>query len=200
MMLVRALTCSGVMARGIIILARMGRDAIETPRLRLRPYVPGDADCVLRFVAENRARLQAVLTDWALAMNTLEDAREFVRAMRIGWITRKIILFGCWTRATDELCGEVMLFRFDPARSAAEIGYYLAARYEGHGLAAESVRACVDFGFDMLGLQLITAGCARSNLRSQQTALRCGFVAAEESADSLRFELAARRDSDGKDR
>lgn len=56
-----------------------------------------------------------------------------------------------------------------------EVGYMLARRYWGQGLATEAARACLRFGFSELGLAEIFACIRQGNSASQAVARRLGM-------------------------
>jgi len=57
----------------------------------------------------------------------------------------------------------------------AEIGFTVAAAYQGHGYAVEAVRRVVDHLFADQGLRRISAECDARNLRSARLLERAGF-------------------------
>lgn len=71
-----------------------------------------------------------------------------------------------------------------------EVGYYVAQRYEGRGLVAEAVRACISFAGAKLGAKSFRANCAKDNVRSRMTAAQCGFVMVAEDAEGVRYEFS----------
>jgi ribosomal-protein-alanine N-acetyltransferase len=62
-----------------------------------------------------------------------------------------------------------------PFAPAIEIGWRLAGRYWGRGLAGDGARAALAFGFDELVLAEIVALTAAGNLRSRRVMERLGM-------------------------
>jgi [ribosomal protein S5]-alanine N-acetyltransferase len=57
------------------------------------------------------------------------------------------------------------------------LGYWLAAKNWGQGLGREMLAAATGFGFDALGLTVLTAATHPENDRSAGLLLKCGFQA-----------------------
>jgi ribosomal-protein-serine acetyltransferase len=56
-----------------------------------------------------------------------------------------------------------------------EIGYWISSQYQGKGIVSKSVKACINYGFNRLGLNKIIIQCARGNSRSINLAGKLGF-------------------------
>ncbi|MEF2073554.1 GNAT family N-acetyltransferase [Consotaella aegiceratis] len=63
-----------------------------------------------------------------------------------------------------------------PFGPAVEIGWRLMPSAWGQGFATEAAAACLDYGFDELGLSEIVSFCVESNVKSAAVMLRLGFV------------------------
>ena len=80
-------------------------------------------------------------------------------------------------RSDGRLIGSIGLIT-DCARqygSARSLGYALGVGYWGRGYMTEAVRAVVRFGFDRMGLDLISATCYPDNPGSRRVLEKCGF-------------------------
>lgn len=78
-------------------------------------------------------------------------------------------------RETCRMIGTCGFTRIDPYNRCAEIGYVLNPAYWGRGLAAEAVRAVLDFGFRRLSLHRIDARFMVGNEQSRRVAEKCGM-------------------------
>ena len=80
-------------------------------------------------------------------------------------------------KADGRLMGSVGLIT-DSARqygSARSLGYALGVDYWGQGYMTEAVRAVIRFGFEQMGLDLISATCYPDNAGSRRVLEKCGF-------------------------
>jgi ribosomal-protein-alanine N-acetyltransferase len=75
-----------------------------------------------------------------------------------------------------EMIGTVGLLRFDFEHRHAELGYDIARRWWGRGLAPEAARAVIRYGFSVLGLHRIEAGVLPENAASVRVLQKLGFV------------------------
>ena len=83
----------------------------------------------------------------------------------------------------DSLLGEVSLYRFDKARRAALISWWLAAPARGHGIATRAVNMLAEWA--LAGpLTAVIAEISETNLKSVELARRCGFELLRAGGDS----------------
>lgn len=83
------------------------------------------------------------------------------------------------TRKEDRLLIGAIGILPDPKRensNAGMIGYWLDEAQWGKGYMSESVCAVLDYGFNKLGLTLISANCYPQNKRSQRVLEKMGFT------------------------
>jgi len=148
-------------------------EAIETPRLLLRPHRAEDApDVALACRDELTQR-------WLPLPNpyTDADALAWCTQMAPGFRTRgEGIEWVAVRRTDDRLIGSFGLKRTDWRGRSSEIGYWVAPWARGEGLAVEEVTAIarwllVEQGFERLGLR-----AAPGNLASQRVAEKAGFT------------------------
>lgn len=67
-----------------------------------------------------------------------------------------------------------------------EIGYWLLSDYQGQGLMTTFTKACIDYGFNELGLNKIIIKCLVGNVKSAAIPLRLGFSLLD---DTTNFEM-----------
>lgn len=145
---------------------------LDTARLRLRPWQPGDwpAFAALTADAEVMRHFPAPLE--RAQSDALADEINR-RIARQGW--------GFWAaehRDTRQFIGFVGLnIPSDtlPFAPCVEIGWRLARPWWGQGLACEGARAALDFAFTQLQLPEVVAFTAVDNLRSQALMQRLGM-------------------------
>ena len=112
-----------------------------------------------------------------------EDAVEFVERSQQCFNNktayRFLIIF------EDEIAGVVGLEREETP--ILELGYWVARRCWGLGIATESVQAVSRFAFDQLGETLIEASCHHKNVASARVLQKTGFT---RTGDGMRFSTA----------
>lgn len=60
-----------------------------------------------------------------------------------------------------------------------EIGYWLLSEYSGRGFMTTYVKACINYGFNELGLDRVIIKCAEGNNKSAAIPIRLGFTLSE---------------------
>ena len=167
--------------------------ALETDRLVLRPLTLDDVPAVFE-----RAHDPAIGADagWP-THRTLADTRRFLyevaSAPHVFGIFEKVGRGGVKTgteldpnatessdsadRATGPCIGCIGLSP-DPHRSNPDclmLGYWVGRDAWGRGIATEAARAVVAYGFEELGLALISVTHYPQNARSRRVIEKCGF-------------------------
>lgn len=151
---------------------------LQTERLLLRPWRTSD---LVPFAALNAdPEVAATLGGMLAARASDELARRLQAAIdRNGW--------GYWAlelRASGEFAGFTGLAEFltadaegvmASAEPRVEIGWRLARRFWGKGLATEAARAALKFGFETLALPEIISITAAINHRSMAVMSRLGM-------------------------
>jgi RimJ/RimL family protein N-acetyltransferase len=144
---------------------------IETARVYLRPFTFDDLDAfsvigsdpdVMRYIGAGKPL-----------------SREETQARLSGIIEhRKKHGFGVWA-AVDRSNGALMGYcglQFLDNTSEVEVGYRLARRFWGMGLASEAARASLRYGFGELGLDRIVAVVQPGNIASQRVLEKIGLT------------------------
>lgn len=147
--------------------------ALVTERLVLRPLVEGDIQDVFAYCSDPDIGPDA---GWA-PHRTIDDARFFVEQ-----IASSPHVFGVFERVAGGRCGpcigSVGLIA-DPQRRNVDclmLGYALAKQAWGRGYMTEASREVIRYGFEELGLSLITCTRYAFNDRSARVIEKCGFA------------------------
>jgi len=144
---------------------------LETARLRLRRFTPGDADLLVEL--DNDPEVMRYLT----------GGRPTPRAVIEGELLPKIIReyaespgLGRWA-AQDRGGGRFLgWFALAPGRPGeAELGYRLRRPVWGDGYATEGSRALVRHAFTVLGLRRVYAETMAVNLASRRVMEKAGL-------------------------
>ena len=145
-------------------------DELETERLRLRMFTPGDSfdlasitrdPEVMRFIGEGRPISRE---ETAANLNSIINA-----FLRRG--------FGRWAvvhKETGRLIGYCG-FSANNVAAGVELAYLLARPFWGRGLATEAARACLRYAFEKLKLPAVSAITRPGNLRSRRVMEQLGM-------------------------
>ncbi|GAA2601704.1 GNAT family protein [Winogradskya consettensis] len=141
-----------------------------TERLLLRPFLPGD-DTALYDLRTNPEVLRHLY--WPPA--TPGEARDIV-AQRLTMTTLTadgdFLVLAVVRRSDDRLIGEADLGLVSLDNRHGEIGVILHPDAQGHGYAAETATALLDFAFDVAGLHRVTAQTNAANEPAARAMLR----------------------------
>lgn len=143
---------------------------IETERLILRPIEENDAEAIFEY---SRGENVGPNAGWKPHDN-IEETRE---VMKLVFLDREFV-FGMELKETGKQFGSIGMVP-DPKRQnekARMIGYAIGENYWGKGFMTEAVLAIIRFGFEELGLDLVSAYCYPFNERSKNVLKKCGFV------------------------
>ena len=149
-----------------------GTQILETERLVLRPFEPGDAEAMfanwardpavtryLRWEAHpDTAETRRVLADWAAA---------YARPDFYNW--------GIVRRADGVLMGAIGVCPAEDAALPPEPGYALGRAFWGRGYATEALQAVTDYMFRSEGLDALSCCHAMENPASGRVMCHVGF-------------------------
>src|SRR5262245_40898695 len=143
---------------------------IETQRLILRPLSSNDLDELAAINADPEAM--------RYIGNGKPQSREQTQirldAILVHHEQHHFGLFAMVEKVTDAFVGFCGLQYLDNT-SEIEVGYRLARRFWGRGLATEAARACLHYGFEQLGLERIVAVIQPANLPSKSVVKKIGL-------------------------
>jgi ribosomal-protein-alanine N-acetyltransferase len=157
---------------------------IETARLKLRPFVPGDAAKVFRMSQEESMRAglpSQVYRDEAHGASVLA---ALISAYSVpGDPGFGPYVLGVEMRKSGELIGHV---GFSPLRDAVEVGFAIESAHQRKGLATEAVRAACEWVAEQFSLATILGVASGQNIASQGVLLGAGF--ARQKDEVMRFQ------------
>ena len=152
---------------------KTGTQRIETPRLILRQFRAEDADDmfknwasdpeVTRFLTwpthKEIGVTQWVLNDW---LSKYEDGGYFNWAIEY--------------RENGSVIGNIAVVNLIEEIGSAEIGYCMGRAFWGRGIMPEALRAVMDYLFDTVDVNRITAGHDVSNPGSGRVMVKAGMA------------------------
>lgn len=146
---------------------------IETPRLRLRPFLLSDAKDVLEYLKEPAVNCFA-----SMRLNSLEEAIEEMKK-RVG---ETEYYFAIVLKDTDKVIGEINAYpeRGEPHDLSSPFDTFspcwmLNDLYQGKGYAYEAARAFFDYLFNEKGARRLYAYTEDYNLQSQKLCEKLGM-------------------------
>lgn len=147
---------------------------LETKRIKLRKLKISDAEFISQ-CSRNREITRYTLI--APPPYGIKEARQFIRGIQKKIKRKKALEWGIELKENKELklIGMVLLNDLDFKNKNANIGVWLVKKYWGKGLANESLKLILDFGFKELNLERIQAKILHENIRSQKLLKKIGF-------------------------
>lgn len=145
-------------------------DEIETPRLRLRLFIPADLDRLCEFTRDPEV-MRYIGYGHPL---TREETQNNLGRIMNGFRRRG---YGRWAlerRDTGAFIGYCGLSSGNPD-VGIEVAYLLAREAWGYGLALEAAQASLRYGFETLGVDSIAGLTLHHNHRSRAVLVRLGM-------------------------
>jgi [ribosomal protein S5]-alanine N-acetyltransferase len=145
---------------------------LETPRLVLREFVPGDWRAVLAYQSDAR-----YLRYYAWERRTAEEVQAFIQRF-VSWqeqIPRTRFQLAITLADGGALIGNCGIRQAEPGGPVAELGYELDPAHWGRGYASEATSAMLAFAFVDLGLHRVWGECIAENSASRKVMERRGM-------------------------
>jgi len=146
---------------------------LETQRLRLRRFGPGDLDLLVGLDSDPE-----VMHYITYGVPTPRATYQQVILPRWFAIYERTPDLGYWAADDRQSGGFLGWFHLRPDRfdeGGQELGYRLARSAWGRGLATEGAMAVIEHGFTRVGASKITARTLAANERSQRVMRKCGL-------------------------
>jgi ribosomal-protein-alanine N-acetyltransferase len=143
----------------------------ETPRLRLREFVPQDIDALALVISDAETmRYYPALFDRA-------GVEEWIARNRRRYVENGHGLWAMILKSTGELIGDcgVTVQEVD-GESELEIGYHLRRDHWGQGYATEAAQACRDWVFANRNVDHVISLIRPENMPSRRVAERNGMT------------------------
>lgn len=139
---------------------------------RLRPLSATDADELYRLVDTNREYLRRWLP-WLDSQRSRDDTLTFISSSNERTAKNECLILGIDHR--DRLAGVTGFNHLDWANRLGDIGYWLAADLQGHGIVTACCRRLLRHAFETIELNRVDIPVAVENARSRAIPERLGF-------------------------
>ncbi|WP_132189536.1 GNAT family N-acetyltransferase [Kribbella orskensis] len=144
-----------------------------TENAELRPLEPWQAAEFLAHVDKARANIEPYIP-WAEVVVDEEKARDFLERYAKRQAADEGRIYGIWL--DGELVGGLLFRTFEAAWGSCEIGVWLSAEAEGHGLITRAAQQLVDWAIGTRGMTRVEWRCVPANTRSVAVAQRLGMT------------------------
>lgn len=138
----------------------------------LRSFQPDDAPELFRAVNESRQHLRPWF-DWVDQTNKIEHSLHFIQKSLHELQYQESLALGIFYKS--HIIGSIGVHHWDHTTKRAELGYWIAKKYEGKGILNKCLIRFIDFLFNKAALNKIEIRFMPSNSRSARVAERLGF-------------------------
>ena len=149
---------------------------IMTPRLMIRPVMPGDGPATHEAIEETHAQLHQWMPWAQQEIDPPETAEVNIREAYARFILRKDFRMNGYERSSERLVAFSGLHGPDWKIGRLEIGYWVRKSAQGHGYAAEIANALARYAFAVLKARRVEIRHAEGNLASQAIIRKLGFA------------------------
>lgn len=123
---------------------------------------------------------------------TIESLVTFVQEMLN---SQSSFLLAIVDRNSEEHIGNIKLGPINFSHNSAPLGLVIGEKdWWGKGVASEVISALTEWGFNVLGLEKITAGSYSSNLGSIRAFLSCGYMEEGRQLSQVNLSTGSRDD------
>jgi ribosomal-protein-alanine N-acetyltransferase len=146
---------------------------LETERLFLRGFEPGDAPALARNCNDMN------VVRWTSSHPfpyELKHAEEFIANREREYLENKAVVFGAFLKGSGDLVGGVGFHNLG-TNERGELGYLVARAHWGHGYATEFAGRAVRHAFEDMKLVRVHAGVFSGNDASVRVLTKLGFKA-----------------------
>ncbi len=151
--------------------ARIDLPALETVRLRLRPFSPDDARDVFDYASDPEVTRFVFWSPHTTVQESIDFVNRHVQLAGNG----ELASWAVEHAADRKMIGTCGFTWWRPEHGKAEIAYAISRQYWNQGLVTEAVGACISYGFDVLKLNRIEARCMPDNIASERVMQKCGM-------------------------
>jgi ribosomal-protein-serine acetyltransferase len=130
------------------------------------------AEEVFAVVDRERAYLRKWLP-WVDPTRTADDILKFIKDSLQQFASNEGFAAGIWSG--EEFAGVIGTHKVDWQYRKAEMGYWIASKFQGRGIVTDAARAVIDHAFVAWKLNRVEIHCATGNAKSCAIPQRLGF-------------------------
>ncbi|ATP42269.1 N-acetyltransferase [Solibacillus sp. R5-41] len=145
---------------------------LETERLVLREITIEDASSILNYLSDKEVMKYYGLEPF----QSVNDALDEISWYQSIFSNKTGVRWGITVKDQQELVGSCGFLNVDAQHARADIGFELNQSFWGRGIASETLKPIITYGFKQLKLQRIQALIEPANIASQKLVERHGFV------------------------
>ncbi|NGZ74784.1 GNAT family N-acetyltransferase [Saccharibacillus alkalitolerans] len=156
----------------------------------LRPFGPGDAERMMRILAESEVRrlTGSAANDEEASAPMSADEEERIKSWYAGRNDQSDRLdLAVADRESGELVGEVVFNEYDENAGSVNFRILIGSAGRGKGLGTEAVPLFLKYGFEKLGLHRITLEVFSFNPRAERVYVKSGFVLEGVKREDFRY-------------
>ena len=139
--------------------------------LRLRPFESRDASLIQEVSIDP---LIPLITTVPMT-DSIADARAFIERQHDRASTGTGYSFCIATADSDEAVGQIGLWPGDEQHGRASVGYWVAGRHRGHGIAVAALTIISEWGLALPGIARLELYVEPWNVGSWRSAERAGY-------------------------
>ncbi|UCG68553.1 MAG: GNAT family N-acetyltransferase [Thermoplasmata archaeon] len=146
--------------------------SLETNRLILRPLKDQDSESIYKNVKEYD------IAKWTISIPhpyPKEGAMSFIQQSKKHMQSGLAYHFAILSKDNSELMGVMSLIGVNMRHKNAELGYWVGKYHWNKGIATEAASRMLEFGFQDLNLQRISARCFHDNTPSIRVIEKIGM-------------------------
>lgn len=150
------------------------RTAIESPRLLFRELLLSDAEAMFELDSDPEVMKYVGMPP----LTHIDQTRETIEKIRQQYLDFGIGRWGAFIKETNEFIGWAGLKYIDEINGQNDVydlGYRFLKRHWGKGYGTESALAFLDFGFDEMHLERVSAYVDMENTASKRILEKCGM-------------------------
>jgi ribosomal-protein-alanine N-acetyltransferase len=145
---------------------------LDGNRIKLRKLKISDSEVIRDFAKDKKITKYTFVTPPPFTKKQAQDFISKVDKERKKGIS---YYFGIELKENRKLIGMMNLIKIDQKNKNAEVGFWIAGRYQCKGLAKEALNLILDFGFKKLKLRRIEARVLHKNKPAQKLLEKTGF-------------------------